>query len=196
MDLNIKFQKSSEVFLQNSEHRLFSIIIELFFYWTSRGIGPAPHGPGPRFWLMSLPHSGSISVVGSLLDAQILMKMTGYPRSNISPWSKLGWLGLFFLQWRQQNRGDEAPPWPVARWAQARPMVHHLRRGFFLRDLCDDRNPIYSLVVEKTGHGWPAATVRVRWPSMVVRVPSSVTPAPRCAPTVGGGLVLGQIHMG
>jgi hypothetical protein len=31
--------------LQNSRCRLFSIIIELFFYWKSRGIGPWSHGP-------------------------------------------------------------------------------------------------------------------------------------------------------
>jgi hypothetical protein len=155
------------VFLQNSRRRLFSIIIELFFYWKSRGIGPRSHGPGPRFRLMSLRQSGSISAVGSLLDTQILMKTKGYPHSNLDPWSKLGRLRLFFLHRRRRNRGDGAPPWPVARWAQARPMVHHLRWGFFLRDLCDERNRIYS----------PAAMVRVGQPSMVVGAPSGSAPA-------------------
>jgi hypothetical protein len=61
---------------------------------------------------MNLWRSGSISVVGSLLDARILMKIKGYPRSNLAPWSKLRRLGLFFLHWRRWNRGDGAPPWP------------------------------------------------------------------------------------
>jgi hypothetical protein len=174
---------------------------------------------------MNLWHSGSISVVGSLLDTRILMKMKGYPRSNLAHWSKLGRLGLFFLHWRRWNRGDGAPPWPAARWAQAHPMVHYLRWGFFLRDLCDERNPIYSLVVEKTGHRRPVATVQVGRPSTTVRAPSGGATAPRCTLAVaeqagapppsdkstrealtrwingdgwlgGGGSVLGQIRTG
>jgi hypothetical protein len=172
------------VFLQNSRRHLFSIIIKLFFYWKSCGIGPRSHGPGPRFRLMSLQHSGSISIVGSLLDARILMKMKGYPRSNLSPWSKLGRLGLFFLHRCRRKRGDGAPPWLVARWAQARSMVHHLRRGFFLRDPCNERNPICPITAMETTEGKLATRERLRRPSAVVGMAFGGAPAPRTAPTV------------
>jgi hypothetical protein len=135
---------------------------------------------------MSLRHSESILVVCSLLDARILMKMKGYPHSSLSPWSKLGQLGLSFLHWCRRNRGDVAPPSPVARWAQACPIVHHLRWGFFLCDLCDERNPIYSLVMEKMGDRQPAAMVWVGRPSTTAGAHSDGALAPRCAPTVVG----------
>jgi hypothetical protein len=166
------------VFLQNSRRRLFSIIIELFFYRKSRGVGPRSHGPGPRLRPMSPQHSGSISVVGSLFDAQILMKTKGYPRSNLGPWSKLGRLGIFFLHRRRQNRWDGASPWPAARWAQAHPMVHHLWRGVFLCDLCDEKNPICPLTTVETTEGKPAMRERLGRPSIVVGTASGGAPAP------------------
>jgi hypothetical protein len=48
-----------------------------------------------------------------------------------------------------------------------------------LHDLGDVGNPLYSLVVEKTGHGWPSVTVQFGWTSTVVGAPSGGALAPK-----------------
>jgi hypothetical protein len=47
-------------------------------------------------------------------------------------------------------------------------MVHQPPTRSFLRDLEDIRKTLYSLVVEKMGHGRPTATVRIGRPSTAV----------------------------
>jgi hypothetical protein len=80
---------------------------------------------------------------------------------------------------RAEARGT---PWPVAREAQALPMVHETLIRLFLHDLDDARNPSYSLVMANTGHGGPAVTAQFDQTSTVARSPLSGAPAPRmCA---------------
>jgi hypothetical protein len=115
-------------------------------------------------------------------------------------------------------------PWPVAKGAQPRSLVHQSPIPFFLRDPEDVRNPLYSLVVQKMDHRRPTAMAQFDQTSTAAGAPFSGTPSPRCAPTAagqarvpspgdgtawealvrqingggwlgGGGSVLGQIHM-
>jgi hypothetical protein len=58
-------------------------------------------------------------------------------------------------------------------------MVHHLRRGFFLRDLCDERNPICPLTTVETTEGKPTTRERLGRPSTAVGTASDGALAPR-----------------
>jgi hypothetical protein len=76
--------------------------------------------------------------------------------------------------------------------ARTRSTGHHLLNCKLLHDLGDVGNPLYSLVVEKTGHGRPSATVQFGRTSTVVGAPSGGALAPKIssAATVqaeGGG---------
>jgi hypothetical protein len=63
--------------------------------------------------------------------------------------------------------------------ARTRSTRHHLLNCKLLHDLGDVGNPLYSLVVEKTGHGWPSATVQFGRTSTVVGAPSGGALAPK-----------------
>jgi hypothetical protein len=67
--------------------------------------------------------------------------------------------------------------------AQAWATVHHLRQGFFLRDLCDKSNPICPLTMVETTEGKPTTRERLGRPSMVVGTTSGGALAPRTPPT-------------
>jgi hypothetical protein len=102
---------------------------------------------------MSLRHSRSISVAGSFLDARILMKMKGYPYSNLDRRSMNGWSGACLLPPVQLGR-DRAPGRHGCRLAraQAHPMGHQTPFWFFLRDLCYERNLFCPLIAAETDH--------------------------------------------
>jgi hypothetical protein len=57
--------------------------------------------------------------------------------------------------------------------------VHQSLIRFFLRDLDNVRNPSYSLVAAKMGHGGPAAMARFGRTSTAARAPSDGALAPR-----------------
>jgi hypothetical protein len=67
---------------------------------------------------------------------------------------------------------------------QARATVHHLRWGFFLCDLCDERNPICPLTTVETAERKPAMRERLGRPSTTVGTVSSYALAPWTPPAV------------
>jgi hypothetical protein len=93
------------VILQNCRRQLFSITIELFFYWKSHGLGPRSHGPGPWFRLMSPRHSRPISTVDFNSGGKDFIKMKGYRRSNPNPRSWPTRRGRRIGPVRQHHRG-------------------------------------------------------------------------------------------
>jgi hypothetical protein len=62
--------------------------------------------------------------------------------------------------------------------------VHQSLINFFLCDLDNVRDPSYSLVAAKTGHGGPAAMAWFSQTSTAARAPSDGAPAPRITPVV------------
>jgi hypothetical protein len=82
--------KFGGVFIKLPGVGYFYLIIELFFYWKSRGISPWSHGTGPWFRLMSPWHSRSLSAVDSLICGSDFLKTKGYRQSNPSPPSTSG----------------------------------------------------------------------------------------------------------
>jgi hypothetical protein len=60
--------------------------------------------------------------------------------------------------------------------------VHHLRRGFVLRDLCNERNPICPLSMVETTEGKPVTREQLGRPSMVVGTTSGGALSPRTHP--------------
>jgi hypothetical protein len=94
--------------------------------------------------------------------------------------------------------------WTAAQGAQPHSTVHQSLIRFFLRDLDNVRNPSYSLVAVKMGHGGPAVMAWFGQTSTVVIAPSGFgqtstaviapsggSPAPRITSVamvwVGGG---------
>jgi hypothetical protein len=99
--------------MQNSRHRLFSIIIELFFYWKSYGIGPLSHGLG-LWWVTGMVH-GFIKPSPSARRSMAQIKNAkGYPLDLISA------IGLHvdgcghvsFLSFVRPKQSTGAP-WPM-----------------------------------------------------------------------------------
>jgi hypothetical protein len=76
--------------LKNSRRHYFYLIIKLFFYWKSYGIGPRSHGLGPRSRLMGPWHRGSLSAIDSLVCGFDFIKTKGYRWSNLDRWSRCG----------------------------------------------------------------------------------------------------------
>jgi hypothetical protein len=73
-------------------------------------------------------------------------------------------------------------------------MGHHLLNRKLLRDIGDMVNPLYSLVVEKAGHRWPAVTALFRLTSTAIGAPPGGASAPKITSVatvhVGGGGLL------
>jgi hypothetical protein len=62
--------------------------------------------------------------------------------------------------------------------------VHHLQQGFFLRNLCDERNPICPPTTVERIEGKPVMRERLERPSTAVGKASGGAPSPRTPPAV------------
>jgi hypothetical protein len=127
---------------------------------------------------------GLIWLVGSFLEARILMKTKGYPCSNLGRWFQFGrrWR-IFLLQSglaKAERRGCRGRR---LERAQARPVGHQIPFQFFLCDLGYERNSFYPLIVAKTGHKRRPMGRQLRQRLSAVRSFSSKALASRSGPT-------------
>jgi hypothetical protein len=128
---------------------------------------------------------GLVWVIGSFLDAQILMKTKGYPRSNLGHRLTNGQPGACLLprlgSAEAERRGHHGRR---LEGDQARATGHQIRRGFFLHDLGDERNPICPLIMVETTEKKPAMRKRLGRPSTAVGTMFGSAPAPWTPPAV------------
>jgi hypothetical protein len=85
---------------------------------------------------------------------------------------------LFVLHKLRRNRGDGIPPWPVARVALSHTKGLHLLNRKLLRDVDNERHPLFSLTAVETDHGKQATGRQLSRFLATVRVVSSEAPAP------------------
>jgi hypothetical protein len=127
---------------------------------------------------------GLIWVVGSFLDAPILMKTKGYPRSNPGRQSTNGRPGARLLPWLSSTEAERH--WCHGRrleGAQAHPIGHQTLIQFFLRDLGYKRNLFCTLIAVKPGHKRRLMGRRLGRQLATVRSSSGEAPASRSSPT-------------
>jgi hypothetical protein len=105
-------------------------------------------------------------------------------RSNHGPWFTNGRSsGILLRLLAPVKQRPGAAPWPMARRSQIRSIFHQTLNGFFLRDICYERNQFFLLTVTETDE-W--RTVMVSWLDrgmLIVRATSNGSPVTLKTPT-------------
>jgi hypothetical protein len=128
--------------------------------------------------------TGSLNLGRRLSDLRLRLKtwrgiLLIQSRLSVHTWTAAGTSLSSALSDRSRAPGCHG------RWlerAQAQAAVHHLQWGFFLHDLCDERNPICPLTTVETSEGKQATSEQLGRPSTAVGTASDSAPALRTPP--------------